>query len=182
MRGWPTSANLSNRRRPRDWCSRSSSALACQDTRWHRQNHTESDEGEISRKQKVRGLHRALRIFACERRTQKSMPPMTPPGGMPPPPAFFFGSSATMAAVVISSAATLPRSLTTDRTRYLRSERRCEHMIALRRQMLAIGLVGQPMQHAVFEHDHRDASGGEAAPNIGGAIRPALAPIVAAGL
>jgi hypothetical protein len=44
--------------------------------------------------------------------------------------------------------------------------------------MLAVGLVWQSAQHAVSEHDHRDASGAQATLNIRRAIRPALTPII----
>jgi hypothetical protein len=76
----------------------------------------------------------------------------------------------------------LDTCLAADCGQYPRGERRSKHMVALRGQMLAIGLVGQSTQHAVCEYDHPDVSGSEAALNVRCAIRPPLTSIVTAGM
>src|SRR5499426_706433 len=59
-RGSPISANSSNRPRPRDWCSRRSSAPACPDTRWHPQRQTEIHSMLLEARQLFAAVVRAL--------------------------------------------------------------------------------------------------------------------------
>src|SRR6185437_10521837 len=57
-----------------------------------------------------------------------------------------------------------------------------EHVVALRRQMLAVRLMRQSPEHAVGDHDYRDAPGLQPALDFRCSIGRTLAAVVAAGL
>jgi hypothetical protein len=57
-----------------------------------------------------------------------------------------------------------------------------EHVVAFRRQMLAVGLMRQSPERAIGDHDHRDAPRPQPALNFRCSIRRALASVVAARL